>query len=114
MTAAPKLAPARTPDRAGATRLLHVDARASRLEDRSLDDLPSVLAPGDLVVVNDAATLPASVALTSHDAELRLAGWEGDSSFRDVVFRCVVLGGGSWREPTERRQPPPRLRAVLV
>jgi S-adenosylmethionine:tRNA ribosyltransferase-isomerase len=62
------------------------------------------------VVVNDAATLPASLTLTSHDAELRLAGFEGDAGFRDVVFRGVLLGAGSWRQATERRGPAPSVR----
>jgi S-adenosylmethionine:tRNA ribosyltransferase-isomerase len=111
MSAAVALAPARAPERVGRARLLHVDARTASVVDRFLDDLPSLLDPGDLVVVNDAATLPASLRLTSHDAELRLAGWEGDATFRDVVFHAVLLGRGSWREPTETRGVAPRVRS---
>lgn len=104
------LAPARTPERSGAPRLLHVDAGAARIDDHTLDELPSLLAPGDLVVVNDAATLPASLTLASHDAELRLAGWEGDAELRDPVFRGVLFGSGTFRQPTEARGPAPRVR----
>ena len=58
-------------------RLLVVDADG-RLTARARADLPALLAAGDLVVANDAATLPASLAgrhLPSGAAiELRLAG----------------------------------------
>jgi S-adenosylmethionine:tRNA ribosyltransferase-isomerase len=104
------LAPARTPERSHAPRLLLVDAAEATFCDRSLSALPTLLQPGDLVVVNDAATLPASLALTSHDAELRLAGFGGDAGFRDGVFRGVLLGAGSWRQPTEQRGRAPSVR----
>ena len=100
------LAPARGPRSWREVRLLHIDPAAERLEDATLATLPERLEPGDLLIVNDAATLPASLALTSHAAELRLVGHEGDARFRAVVF-----GNGDWRTPTERRGPPPRLRA---
>jgi S-adenosylmethionine:tRNA ribosyltransferase-isomerase len=109
VSAAVALAPARTPERAGPARLLVVDGRARSVVDRSLGDLPALLDAGDVLVVNDAATLPASLALTSHDAELRLAAFEGDATFRDVVFRGVLFGPGSWRMPTEARTAAPRL-----
>lgn len=110
MTAPVALAPARTPERVSPPRLLHVDARSGTVADRRLTALPTLLEPGDLVVVNDAATLPASLTLTSHDAELRLAGFDGDASFRDVVFHAVLFGSGDWRLPTEARGAAPLLR----
>ena len=100
------LEPARSPRRWHAVRLLHVEPDAERLEDTTLAQLPERLAPGDLLVVNDAATLPASLTLTSHAAELRLVGHAGDGRFRAVVF-----GDGDWRTSTERRGPAPPLRA---
>jgi S-adenosylmethionine:tRNA ribosyltransferase-isomerase len=111
VTAAVALAPARAPERAARPRLLFVDGSARSVADRSLGDLPALLAPGDVLVVNDAATLPASLVLTSHDAELRLTAFDGDATFRDVVFRGVLLGPGSWRDPTEERTSAPVLRA---
>jgi S-adenosylmethionine:tRNA ribosyltransferase-isomerase len=87
-----------------------VDGGTRSHSDRSLDELPALLAPGDVLVVNDAATLPASLTLTSHDAELRLAAFDGDATFRDVVFRGVLFGPGSWRDPTEARTAAPVLR----
>jgi S-adenosylmethionine:tRNA ribosyltransferase-isomerase len=104
------LAPARVPERPAPPRLLFVDGSARSVARRSLLDLPALLAPGDVLVVNDAATLPASLALTSHDAELRLSAFDGATTFHDVVFRGVLFGPGSWREPTEERTSTPVLR----
>src|SRR6185503_16825668 len=42
-------------------RLLRVDPRAERFLDARVADLPSMLREGDLLVVNDGATLPASL-----------------------------------------------------
>jgi S-adenosylmethionine:tRNA ribosyltransferase-isomerase len=82
-----------------------VDPAARTLEHTALVALPALVARGDLVIVNDAATLPASLRLTSHDAEMRLAAHAPDGA-----FHAVVLGAGTWRTPTERRGPAPRLR----
>jgi S-adenosylmethionine:tRNA ribosyltransferase-isomerase len=72
--------------------------------DRRAADLPSLLSPGDLLVVNDAATLPGS--LPAGDLEVRLVAERRDGSFRAVLF-----GAGDWRTPTEHRPPP---RAVAA
>jgi S-adenosylmethionine:tRNA ribosyltransferase-isomerase len=74
------------------------------LRHATIGALPEFLAAGDLVVMNDAATLPAALRLTSHDAELRLAAHAPDGA-----FYAVVLGTGTWRTPTENRGPAPRL-----
>lgn len=72
----------------------------------AIGDLPSALAPGDLLIVNDAATLPASLAdeLEGVPIELRLMRWLGEGR-----WEAAVLGEGDWRLPTERRGPPPPL-----
>ena len=87
-------------------RLLHVDPRRGTLTDTRIDALPDLLRPGDLLVVNDAATLPASLGGTvrGEPIELRLAGQEPDGTWRAVAF-----GSGDWRTPTENRPPPPAL-----
>ena len=75
-------------------------------------DLAEFLKPGDLVIANDAATLPASlhgVHLPSGaPIEVRLAG---RSSFacEDLRFAAVLFGAGDWRTRTEDRPPPPPL-----
>lgn len=84
-------------------RLLHVDPNARSFADHSFAELPSLLRPGDLLVVNDAATLPASLRLQDHDAEMRLLAREGDGTFRAVAF-----GPGDFRMTTEARPAPPR------
>ena len=75
--------------------------------------LASLFQPGDLVVANDAATLPASLQgvhrPTGEPIEARLAGW---LSFRDPLrFVAVVFGAGDHRMLTEDRPPPPPLSA---
>jgi S-adenosylmethionine:tRNA ribosyltransferase-isomerase len=73
--------------------------------------LASLFQPGDLVVANDAATLPASLhgvhRPTGAPVEVRLAGWV---SFRDPSrFVAVAFGAGNHRVLTEDRPPPPPL-----
>ena len=101
--------PARAPRGPLAERLLHVDREARSFVDHPFARLPSLLRPGDLVVVNDAATLPASLRLTNHDAEIRLLARESDGTFRAVLF-----GAGDFRTRTEDRSPPPRLERGAV
>jgi S-adenosylmethionine:tRNA ribosyltransferase-isomerase len=76
--------------------------------------LAEVLDPGDLLVANDAATLPASLhgvhARTGTAVEVRLAGRRSlaPGSVRD--FTAVVFGAGDHRTRTEDRLPPPPLQ----
>jgi S-adenosylmethionine:tRNA ribosyltransferase-isomerase len=91
-----------------ATRLLAIDPAAGTVADRRIGDLRDLLVEGDLVVVNDAATLPASLAgetEAGEAVEIRLAGQVGGGAWRAVLF-----GAGDWRTPTERRPPAPILR----
>jgi S-adenosylmethionine:tRNA ribosyltransferase-isomerase len=104
MSALLPLPPARAPRPSGELRLLHVDPAHGKLGDFSFDELPELLAPGDLVVVNDAATLPASLRLSEGDGELRLVSRETERRFRAVVF-----GAGDFSVPTEARGPAPVL-----
>ena len=101
---------ARRPDRRS-TRLLHLDARRG-LHHRTAPDLARQFRRGDVVVINDAATLPASLRgthrRTGAPLEIRLAGWirSGDPS----RFLAVAFGDGDHRTPTEHRPAPPELR----
>jgi S-adenosylmethionine:tRNA ribosyltransferase-isomerase len=66
-------------------------------------DLPGLLRAGDLLVVNDAATLPARLPwIDGARREVRLLGATEDGSWWAVLF-----GEGDWRTPTEHRPPPP-------
>lgn len=97
------------PDERDGVRLLAVDPETDRFRETRMRDLPALLEPGDLLVVNDAATLPAS--LRGHDeagrpVEIRLVA-AGDSEA--ATFRAVLFGAGDWHERTEDRPPPPAL-----
>ncbi len=90
-------------------RVLAIDPAANEFWDARVRDLPTMLRPGDLVVVNDARTIPASLAGTGprgETIEVRLAGSTGPRSFRAVLF-----GAGDWRTKTEDRPAPPPLTA---
>jgi len=101
-------------------RLLAVDTEDTGGADGAIrsfprDDLPELLRPGDLLIANDAATIPASLTgahePTGRPIEIRLAG--RPSLRADDLRRFVALafGAGDWHTPTEDRPPPPPLRA---
>jgi S-adenosylmethionine:tRNA ribosyltransferase-isomerase len=96
------------PRASGEERLLAVDAATGAIEELRLVELTRLLEPGDLLVVNDAATLPASLggSARGEPLEVRLL-----SERDDGAWDAVLLGAGDWRTPTERRPPPPALRA---
>lgn len=101
------LHPARAPRRdVTGQRLLHIDTRTGTFEDRTIAQLPALVRPGDVWVLNDAATLPASLAGEAHGRaiELRLLSERGDGSWWVVLF-----GEGSWRDDTDHRPAPPVL-----
>ena len=86
-------------------RLLWLDPATGAMDDRAVRELPQLLTRGDLLIVNDAATLPASFRVTTPGgpAELRLAGRTATGT-----FRAVLLGAGDWHQlTTERPAPPP-------
>ncbi|MEZ4451549.1 MAG: S-adenosylmethionine:tRNA ribosyltransferase-isomerase [Nannocystaceae bacterium] len=102
--------PATAPrDDRAATRLLVVDPAGSARLDTTVAALPRLLRAGDLLIVNDAATLPASLRArdpAGASIELRLTGAGAPGR-----WPAILLGAGDWRTPTERRPPPPRLVA---
>jgi S-adenosylmethionine:tRNA ribosyltransferase-isomerase len=95
-------------------KLLVVDARGGLTHARR-SKLVDLLRPGDLVIANDAATLPASLrgvhAPSGAEIEVRLAG---RSSLRPTDmhrFSAVVFGSGDFRARTgDRPLPPPLAR----
>jgi len=97
----------------GGARLIHADPTTGSLEETHTEDLPRLLSAGDLVVVNDAATLPASLRAVSRlgPVEIRLAGPpERAPEAGALLVPAVLFGPGTWRQRTEDRPPPPRLR----
>jgi S-adenosylmethionine:tRNA ribosyltransferase-isomerase len=94
----------------GSARLACLDARGVvRHWPRAA--LASLFEPGDLVVANDAATLPASLAGTHCPSgaaiEVRLAGWISAGDW--TRFAAIAFGAGDHRTRTEDREPPPPL-----
>jgi S-adenosylmethionine:tRNA ribosyltransferase-isomerase len=74
-------------------------------------DFPTLVRRGDLVVANDAATLPASLAgvhaASGAPIELRLAGRPSLDPRNAGRFTAVAFGAGDFRTPTESRPLPP-------
>jgi S-adenosylmethionine:tRNA ribosyltransferase-isomerase len=95
-------------------KLLIVDSRR-RIGHAPRSAFVEFLRPEDLVIANDAATMPASLqgvhAATGTHIEVRLAGrhslWPEDVG----RFSAVVFGEGDFRTRTEDRPPPPPLAA---
>ena len=100
--------------RSPSSQLLVVDARGAIVHARRAA-LVDVLRPGDLVVANDAATLPASLTgrhvPSGRAIEVRLAGRDSLSPAGVRRFSAVVFGAGDFRTRTEDRPPPPPLEA---
>ncbi|GAC1570723.1 MAG: hypothetical protein NVS3B20_23590 [Polyangiales bacterium] len=98
------------------TRLLYLDPHDGRLLDETIGDLATHLRASDLLVVNDAATLPASFRArlpNGGSIELRLVGEAIGNAENDLETpasagrsRAVVFGEGDYRTPTERRLTP--------
>jgi S-adenosylmethionine:tRNA ribosyltransferase-isomerase len=96
--------------RGGKLLVVKSDGSVRRLQ-RS--ELANLFAPGDLVVANDAATLPTSLQgthrATGAPIEMRLAAW---IALGDVTrFVALAFGAGDHRTRTEERLLPPPLSA---
>jgi S-adenosylmethionine:tRNA ribosyltransferase-isomerase len=93
-------------------RMLVVDAVSEEMRVEAAAALPDVLARGDIVVVNDAGTLPASlrgVTDRGQPVELRIASVLGERRLRVAVF-----GEGDHRIPTEHRPDAPAFTHVRL
>jgi len=93
-------------------KLLVVDARR-RIGHAPRSAFVELLRRGDLVVANDAATLPASLrgthGATGAPVEVRLAGRPSLEAGDVKRFSAVVFGAGDFRTRTEDRAEPPPL-----
>lgn len=91
-------------------KLLIVDHCGS-ISHQARSQLIDLLRPGDVVIANDAATLPASLSGQHHPSgrrvEVRLAGRASLHEIRR--FSAVVFGEGDFRLCTEDRPKPPVL-----
>ncbi len=92
------------------TRLLVVRVRSRDVREAPLSSLAESFRAGDVLVVNDAATLPASIfgeTERGEPIELRLLSPPDQTRTSDAA----VLGAGDHRTPTELRPAPPDLFA---
>jgi S-adenosylmethionine:tRNA ribosyltransferase-isomerase len=98
--------------RSADSKLLHVDA-AGRIRSVPRSSLIDLLSPGDVLVANDAATLPASLrgvhAETGAEIEVRLAARASLAPTDVLRFHAIVFGAGDYRTRTEDRALPPPL-----
>ena len=98
--------------RSAYSKLLHVDA-TGRVRTLPRSCLISLLSPGDVVIANDAATLPASLrgvhVETGAEIEVRLAARASLAAADVLSFHAVVFGAGDHRMRTEDRALPPPL-----
>jgi len=94
-------------------KLLAIDA-AGQITHLPRSHFPNLLRAGDIVIANDAATLPASLfgmhSRTGNAIEVRLAGRRSLEPEAVKHFSAVVFGEGDYRTPTEYRKSPPELR----
>ncbi len=97
-------------------RLLVVSA-SGEVRERTRASWHALLRSGDVVVANDAATMPASLPgvheLTGRAIELRLAA-RRSLARDDLAFDAIVFGEGDHRTRTEDRPLPPPLEAGEV
>ncbi len=95
-------------------KLLFVDA-SGKLHHAARERLADLLRDGDLLVANDAATLPASLSgihlRSGMPIEVRLAGRRSMAVDDLREFTAIVFGAGDHRTRTEDRAAPPPLRS---
>lgn len=105
------IAAARPVQRPSDARLLVIE-RDGAMAHAARSSLADILKAGDLVVANDAATLPASLRGIHRPSgapiEVRLAG-RSSLARDDLRFSALVFGAGDWRTRTEERPPAPPL-----
>lgn len=91
-------------------KLLVVDSKA-RLRHLARNAILDLLRPGDLVIANDAATMPASLrgvhARTGAPIEIRLASRRSLATDDIRNFTAIAFGSGDYRTRTEDRPAPP-------
>jgi S-adenosylmethionine:tRNA ribosyltransferase-isomerase len=85
--------------------MLVIDLERGDLRATTVRALADLLGAGDVVVLNDAATLPGVLrgeTVEGRPLEVRLAAFDGGT-----VFRAVLFGDGDHRMPTEARGAAP-------
>jgi len=95
-------------------RLLVIDAKG-QMKHLARLNFPDLLRAGDVVIANDAATIPASLfgthCRTGAPIEARLAARESLHADANTCFSAVIFGSGDYHIRTEYRPSPPELRS---
>ena len=82
--------------------------KEGEMQDSLIGFLPDHLRSSDLLVVNDAATLPASLhGRDRNDSQLEV---RLTAQLDDRVWQAVIFGTADWRTPTEDRPSPPHFK----
>ena len=93
-------------------KLMFIDGRG-RIAHTRRANFVDLLRPRDLVIANDAATLPASLhgrhERTGAPIEVRLAGRRSLDADDVAEFSAIIFGAGDFHTPTENRPMPPRV-----
>lgn len=93
------------------TQLLILSDQAPR--HAKFGEIAGYLQPGDLLIVNNSATLPSSfnghVGRTGQPVELRLAAFQGTNTQDLRHWLAFSFGSGDWKIPTEKRGPAPQI-----
>lgn len=96
------------------TKLLVVKNGGKKIMHSTAGHLGDFLENGDLLVINRSGTLPSSFSgeteRTGEFIEIRLATFLGNDLSEFRRWKAVSFGQGSWRQPTERRGPAPKLQ----
>ncbi len=91
-----------------AARLLHVGAR---LQDRQMVDLPALLRPGDVLVVNDTAVVPAQFAARRGAAQVSVTL---DRPLSDGTWHALVRNARRLRPGDRLESDDPGLAATVL
>ncbi|MEQ8799288.1 MAG: tRNA preQ1(34) S-adenosylmethionine ribosyltransferase-isomerase QueA [Salinisphaeraceae bacterium] len=89
------------PAQRGDSRLLHLERATGRCADRHISDLPGLLAPGDLLVLNDTRVIPA-----------RLQGHKASGGVVEILVERVL--GNQRFSAKIRASKPPRPGGELI
>jgi S-adenosylmethionine:tRNA ribosyltransferase-isomerase len=98
------------PETREAARLLLIDRAGGALADRHITDLPSLLRPGDCLVVNDSRVIPARVL--AEDPDGRPVELLFVEPVTDVAWRAMVRPGRRCRPGAPLRAGAARLRVL--
>src|ERR1700722_12210028 len=84
-------------------RLLVAERQTGRISHHTFSDLPELLAPGDLLVVNVSATLPAAVPGTRADGSKTRVHFATRAPHLDESWRVVELRSADGSRPARGR-----------